>query len=40
MWNIVDRWGRYDGEKAVERFDRLAEAALGDHAKLFGEGRA
>ena len=40
MWNIVDRWGRYDGEKAVERFDRLTEAALGDHAKLFGEGRA
>ena len=39
-WNIVDRWGRYDGEAAIERFERLTEAALGDHARLFEEGRA
>ncbi len=39
-WNIVDRWGRYDGEAAVERFERLTEAALGDHANVFEEGQA
>ncbi len=39
-WNIVDRWGRYHGETAVKRFDRLTEDALGDDANLFGEGQA
>lgn len=38
-WNIVDRWGRYHGEQAAERFDRLTEDGLGDYADLFGEGR-
>ncbi len=37
-WNIVDRWGRYNGEGAAKRFEELTEAALGDHATLFEEG--
>ena len=39
-WNIVDRWGRYNGEQAAERFEELTQAALGDHANLFEEGQA
>jgi len=29
-WNIVDRWVRYDGKAAAERFDQLVETALQD----------
>ncbi len=39
-WNIVDRWGRYDGEAAAKRFEELTEDALGDYANLFEEGQA
>ena len=37
-WNIVDRWGRYDGEGAAKRFEELTEAGLGEHATLKFEG--
>lgn len=39
-WNIVDRWGRYNGEEAAKRFEELTEAALGDNANLFEGGQA
>lgn len=39
-WNIVDRWGRYNGEAAMRRFEELVEAALGDYAVLSFEGEA
>ncbi len=39
-WNIVDRWGQYDNEKAAKRFEDLTQAALGDHANLLEEGQA
>ncbi len=39
-WNIVDRWGRYNGEQAAERFEQLTQAALADHTNLFAEGPA
>lgn len=38
-WSIVDRWGRYNGEQAIARFDEMTEAALGAHAELFEKGR-
>ena len=37
-WNIVDRWGRYNGEEAAKRLEELTEAGLGEHAKLNFEG--
>ena len=39
-WNIVDRWGRYNGEQSAERLEQLTQAALGDHTNLFEEGSA
>jgi len=27
-WNIVERWSRYDGDLAVQRFDQLLQAGL------------
>ena len=39
-WNIVDRWGRYNSEAAARRFEKLAEAGLGAHARLSFEGEA
>ena len=39
-WSIVDRWGRYNAETAVRRFDDLTEAGLGAHAELSFEGEA
>jgi len=29
-WNIIDRWTRYDARGAVERFEELLTAGLGD----------
>jgi hypothetical protein len=37
-WNIVDRWGQYNGEAAVRRFDELTDASLGSYAKLAFDG--
>jgi len=39
-WNIVDRWGRYNGEAAMKRFDDLVDASLGDYAGMAFEGEA
>lgn len=39
-WNIVDRWGRYNGEAAMKRFEDLVDASLGDYAALAFEGEA
>lgn len=39
-WNIVDRWGRYNGEAAMRRFDEMVDAGLGRHAKLAFDGEA
>ena len=37
-WNIVDRWGRYNGEEAAERLEQMTHAGLGDYATLNFEG--
>lgn len=34
-WNVIERWARYDGADASERFDRLVERMLDGHARLF-----
>lgn len=34
-WNIIDRWTRYDGEAAVQRFRALTDASIGEFAHLF-----
>lgn len=33
-WNVIDRWTRYDGEAASQRFGELVDSALGEHAQL------
>lgn len=33
-WHVIDRWTHYDGAVAGERFDRLANAAMGEGAAL------
>lgn len=32
-WDIVDRWSRYDAERATARFEELASAGLGPWAR-------
>ncbi len=39
-WNIVDRWGRYNGEEAAKRFEELTDAGLGEYAAVFEGGQA
>lgn len=39
-WSIVDRWGRYNGEAAVRRFEDLAEVGMDSFAALFFDGEA
>ncbi len=34
-WNIIARWTRNEGRKAVMRFQTLVNSGLGDHAELF-----
>jgi hypothetical protein len=34
-WNVVARWTRCEGQEAVQRFQGLVEAGLGEHAGLF-----
>ena len=34
-WNIIARWTRNEGSKAVKRFHVLVDFGLGDHAELF-----
>ena len=39
-WHVIDRWTRYDGDVATERFDQLVEAGLGEHTAKFYEGES
>jgi hypothetical protein len=39
-WNIVDRWGRYNGEAALRRFDELTDASLEKYGALAFQGEA
>lgn len=39
-WNIVDRWGSYNGEAAMKRFEDLVDASFGDYAEVAFEGQA
>ena len=39
-WHVIDRWTRYDGVIAAERFDQLVEAGLGEHTAKYHEGEA
>lgn len=39
-WDIIDRWVAYDGQEARERFGRLVNEGLGEHAELFGSSTA
>ena len=34
-WDLIDRWVRYDGEAAVERFRNLVDAGIGKFDKIF-----
>lgn len=34
-WNIIERWTRYNGPLAAERFQTLVDASLGQYASLF-----
>ncbi|NER81683.1 MAG: DUF2764 family protein [Leptolyngbya sp. SIO1D8] len=34
-WDLIDRWVRYDGEAAVERFRSLVDAGIGEFNQLF-----
>lgn len=34
-WDLIDRWVRYDGEAAVERFKRLVDAAIREVDQAF-----
>lgn len=36
-WSMVDRWIRYDGEAAVERFKKLVDAGREKFTELFAE---
>ncbi len=33
-WNIIARWTRNEGRKAVMRFQTLVNSGLGDHDEL------
>jgi hypothetical protein len=39
-WDIIARWTAYSGELALERFGRLVDEGLGEHAELFGASNA
>lgn len=34
-WNVVDRWTRYDGAAAADRFERMTDEGLGKYAAIF-----
>ena len=34
-WDLIDRWVRYDGEAAVERFKHLVDTAIGEVDQAF-----
>ncbi len=34
-WDLIARWSSYDGDRAVQRFERLVDAGLGRHGQLF-----
>ena len=34
-WDLIDRWVRYDGQLAVERFKNLVDAGIGEFDQLF-----
>lgn len=34
-WNIIDRWTRYEGHLAAQRFESLVAEGLGGYAKVF-----
>ncbi|MFG6096338.1 DUF2764 family protein [Leptothoe sp. ISB3NOV94-8A] len=34
-WDLIDRWVRYDGPLAVERFKNLVDAGVGEFDQLF-----
>ncbi|MEM7062323.1 MAG: DUF2764 family protein [Cyanobacteria bacterium P01_B01_bin.77] len=37
-WDLIDRWVRYDGPSAVERFKQLVDAGMGEFDQLFARG--
>ncbi len=34
-WDVIDRWARYDSEKANQRFGKILDSALGDYSSMF-----
>jgi hypothetical protein len=36
-WDLIARWSSYDGARAVQRFDRQVDTALGRYGQLFDE---
>ncbi len=39
-WDTISRWTAYNGQLAQERFDRLVNEGLGEHAHLFENQRS
>lgn len=37
-WDLIDRWVRYDGEAAVERFKTLVDAGIGEFSQVCAQG--
>ncbi len=36
-WNLADRWSRYQGEAAVERFRSLVDSGLEQFTNVFAQ---
>ncbi len=34
-WDVIDRWSRYNSNKAEQRFNEIAASALGEYARMF-----
>lgn len=34
-WDVIDRWSRYNGQRAEQRFGEMLDSALADYAAMF-----
>lgn len=34
-WDVIDRWARYDSQRAKQRFGKMLDSALGDYSSMF-----
>ena len=33
-WDVIDRWSRYNSQRAKQRFEKILDSALGDYAAM------